>query len=73
MSLNGSALRSKRDLVAHERALAILERLHNEKPSALRDFLEWVGRPAHTQSVTLVFHGGRLKFARLERTSTDDG
>lgn len=72
MNLNGTALQKKSDVVTHQRALAILERLHNEKPSALRDFLEWVGRPTHTQSVTMVFHGGRLKFCRLERTS-DDG
>lgn len=52
-----------------DRALAILQRLFTENPEAIREFLGWVERPRHTQTISLHFHGGKLKCARAELTS----
>lgn len=49
--------------------MANLQRLHEENPTAFESFTTWIANPTHTQSVTLVFHGGRFSFARLETTS----
>lgn len=53
----------------YERALAILERLHNEAPEHLEQFLDWIARPIHSQEATLVFRDSRLIYARIEATS----
>lgn len=65
-----SAVRSLRDVGPnHDRWLAILERLYAQDPDALTEFMEAISRPRHTQTCSLVFHGGRLQYARFEATS----
>ena len=46
-----------------------LQRLYDENPGAMQMFAGAIANPAHTQTVSLCFHGGRLQYGEYKITA----